>query len=263
MWIPCRYRVFWGLALSALLVGSANAALLSRLAGQAYYDTVLDITWQADANLADTNDFGVTGIDANGRMTWDKAIEWIAAMNGANHLGVNDWRLPMVGPLNGSSFDYMRSYNGSTDDGYNQSEQGTAYAGATGSEMAHLFYNTLDNKGYCDLLLSTADSCSGPQAGWGLTNTGPFSNLQPNFYWSGTTYLTNADLAWDFLFETGRQGAGVKSVDIKLYAWAVRPGDIGEVPAPGAMWLFGSGLIALGARLKRRVAGARTARRWH
>jgi hypothetical protein len=52
---------------------STHAALLSRASGQAYYDTVLNITWIADANLADTNAFGVTGINANGSMTWAKA----------------------------------------------------------------------------------------------------------------------------------------------------------------------------------------------
>ena len=32
-----------------LVCVSADAALISRLGGQAYYDTVLDITWAADA----------------------------------------------------------------------------------------------------------------------------------------------------------------------------------------------------------------------
>lgn len=34
---------------------TAEAALLSRLDGTAYYDTVLDITWLADANLIASN----------------------------------------------------------------------------------------------------------------------------------------------------------------------------------------------------------------
>ncbi|WKZ11135.1 MAG: DUF1566 domain-containing protein [Gammaproteobacteria bacterium] len=89
-------RVFWGIALSVLLAGSANAALLSRAGGQAYYDDVLNITWLANANLADTNAFGVTGINANGTMTWAKANEWIAAMNTAAYLGISNWRLPTV-----------------------------------------------------------------------------------------------------------------------------------------------------------------------
>lgn len=237
---------------------TAQAALLGRAAltpggtdYQAYYDDVLNITWMADANLADTNDFGVTGINANGTMTWAKANEWIGAMNAANWLGTNDWRLPTVNPLNGSSFNYSTSSNGSTDRGYNQSEQGTAYAGSTVSEMAHMFYNTLNNKGYCDPLLSTAFSCSGPQAGWGLSNAGPFSNLQPDVYWSGTTYASDPGIAWDFYFYSGGQYDVNKANAV--YAWAVRPGDIALVPVPPAVWLFGSALGLIGV-MRRKVS---------
>ena len=142
-------RTFSGMLLLLLAFGSANAALLSRAGGQAYYDDVLDITWLTNANLADTNDFGVTGINANGTMTWTKANEWIGAMNTANYLGTNDWRLPTVEPLNGST------------SGCNQLQRqhrlrlqpertGHCLCGGTASEMAHMFYNTLDNKGYCN-----------------------------------------------------------------------------------------------------------------
>ncbi len=236
-----------GIFLFLLLGSAANAALLSRSGGQAYYDTVLDITWVADANLAKTS-----GYDADGNMTWSAAQTWIGTLNTANYLGTNDWRLPTVEPLNGSTFNYSVSANGSTDSGYNQSEQGTAYAGGTGSEMAHLFYNTLDNKGYCNPLLSTA-GCT-PQAGWGLSNVGPFSNLQPYLYWSGTEYAPATSNAWDFNFNRGNQGHGGKSDG--LYAWAVRPGDIAAVPGPGTVWLLGSGLILLGRSVRRRAMTA-------
>lgn len=208
---------------------------------------MLDITWLADANLADTNDFGVTGINANGTMTWAKAGEWIAAMNTANYLGVNTWRLPTVSPLNGSSFNYSASYDGSTDYGYNQSEQGTAYAGATGSEMAHLFYNTLDNTGYCTPT-SIYPSCT-VQSGWGLSNTGPFSNLQPSLYWSGTTFAPDPSVAWYFYFGDGNQSLDDKGGN--GYAWAVSPGDIAAVPVPAAVWLFGFAVAVMGS-LRRR-----------
>ena len=38
-----------------LVAGAANAALLSRAGGQAYYDDVLNITWLGDANYAKTS----------------------------------------------------------------------------------------------------------------------------------------------------------------------------------------------------------------
>lgn len=243
-------RIATTLALLFMMSTSANAALVSRAGGQAYYDTVLNITWLADANLAASNTFGVTGINTNGKMTWAKANEWIGAMNAANYLGVNTWRLPEVNPVNGSSFNYSLSYNGSTDRGYNQSEQGTAYAGSTGSEMAHLFYNTLDNKGYCTPS-SIYPSCT-VQSGWGLSNRGPFSNLQPNLYWSGTTYAPNPRLAWLFNFGFGRQDHFNKSNG--LYAWAVSPGDA-VVPVPAAVWLFGSALGVMGLLRRKMLTG--------
>ncbi len=58
-------QILSGLLLLALACSSANAALLSRSSGQACYDDVLNITWIANANLADTTTFGVLGISAN------------------------------------------------------------------------------------------------------------------------------------------------------------------------------------------------------
>ena len=127
---------------SGLLVsGAAQAALQARdLNGSttpnAYYDTVLKITWLANANLAATNTFGVSGIGAGGTMTLATAQSWIAAMNTADYLGYSDWRLPTTAPINGSAFNYNWSTTGTTDNGYNVSAPGTTYAGNQGSEMA-------------------------------------------------------------------------------------------------------------------------------
>lgn len=87
--------------------GAADAVLSSRLGGQAVYDNVLDITWLANANLADTEAFGLTvslnelpnpgEIGSTGRMSWFTANAWITAMNaagGTGYLSYNDWRLP-------------------------------------------------------------------------------------------------------------------------------------------------------------------------
>ena len=59
-------------------VSVANAALLSRLGGLAYYDTELDITWAADANI-------------NGRDTWDNQQAWVSGLTIG---GIGGWRLP-------------------------------------------------------------------------------------------------------------------------------------------------------------------------
>ncbi len=228
-----------------LALGStAQAALLGRdLNGspgsfEAYYDTVLDITWLADANLADTNAFGVTGILSDGGMTWDKANEWIAAMNSAAYLGINDWRLPTVTDTGTPGCDF--AYTG-TDCGWN--------VDLSTGEMAHMFYSTLGNTGFYDTGGSPT-GCS-PSSPWCLTNDGPFSNLQPDVYWLGTPYAPNPSLAWLFNLTAGRQYYDSKSY--YDYAWAVRPGDV--VPVPAAVWLLGSGLGVLGL-VRRRVTKA-------
>lgn len=232
-------KLIWGITLSVVMAGSANAALISRAGGQAYYDDMLNITWLTNANLAASNSFGVTGINIGGAMTWAKANEWIAAMNAANHLGVNSWRLPFVEDTGPPGCDF--AYSG-TDCGYNVQ---TMSGSTVFSEMAHLYYVTLGNLAFC----TTGASC--PQAGWGLTNTGPFfANLQPGYYWSGTTYATGTSSAWYFYFNDGSQSFNTQNNN--FYAWAVSPGDV-LIPAPGALWLFVTCVVALGARLKRRA----------
>jgi hypothetical protein len=86
---------------------NSNAALYSRLGGLVYYDDVLDVTLLADANLALTNQFGLSlranefdtnpnTVGSTGRMTLANANAWIDGMNSSNYLGFDDWRLPVV-----------------------------------------------------------------------------------------------------------------------------------------------------------------------
>ena len=238
------------LVLAAGLTGTAHAALQGRdLDGnaatfEAYYDTVLDVTWLADANYAMTS-----GYDADGLMNWSEAITWAANLSFTDGVRVYDnWRLPTVNPVNGTSLNYNVSYNGSTDYGYNVSEQGTAYAGSTSSEMAHLFYNTLDNKGY------TTPSSVYPsytvQVGWGLTNTGPFTHLQADYYWSATENAPYSGGAWGFYFSNGAQAANIK--DDSFNALAVSSGDVAAVPEAQTYALMLAGLGLIGWRARRR-----------
>lgn len=121
-----------GAVLSTFITLSANPALIGVLPAtsggtdwQAAYDNDRDISWVANANLADTMDFGVTDINGNGTMTWDKANEWIAAMNTANYLDFNNWRLPTTLQPDASC---------------DQQDSGAGVGfgvGGTGSEMGH------------------------------------------------------------------------------------------------------------------------------
>jgi hypothetical protein len=242
-----------GILLIFLFGSSAQAALISRAGGQAYYDDVLDITWLADANLADTETFGVTGINADGSMvSTTKANEWIAAMNTANYLGRSDWRLPNI--VDTGTPGCNGSYGG-TDCGYNvqtKSAPVDSYqAGQTVySEMAHLYSITLGNMPSYDTSGNSND-CSGFPP-YCLTSTGPFSNLQADGYWSGTPYAPDPNNdAWVFYFYSGGQGVNFQSA--VFHAWAVSPGDIAAIPVPGAVWLLGSALGLLGV-VRRRSA---------
>lgn len=217
-----------GIVLALWCCGSVQAALLSRLGGQAVYDTDRNITWLANANLAASNTFGVTGIAVNGTMTWAKANEWIAAMNSASYLGVNDWRLPTTLQPDPSC-------------GYQSGGVSYGYS-CTGSEMGHLFYGELG--GVAGQSIVTTHNA----------NYSLFSNVQPYYYWSGTVYApAPGSHAWYFYFYRGSQGYDYQYNAFR--AWAVRPGD--TVPVPAAGWLFGTAMGVFGMARRRRVlAGA-------
>ena len=197
---------------------SVNAALVSALGGQAVYDTDRDISWVADANLAATNTFGLsTGvslgtypgdssgvsgiINANGTMNWPGALFWIDAMNTANYLGFNDWRLPST----------LVPDNGCTDfDGTLRTD--SRGWDCTGSEMGHLFYDEFGATRLTSVLTTGTP-----------TELAKFSNVQSAHYWSGSE-LSSSN-AWDFNFLSGFQrNFSVKNVS--NFAWAVRSGDV-------------------------------------
>ncbi len=191
---------------------------------EAYYDTVLDITWLANANYAGTT------------MNWTTANSWAA---GLNFNSITGWRLPTVTDTGTPGCN--PAYTG-TDCGYN--------VDTSTSEMAHMFYTTLGNKALYDT------SGGGPQPGWGLTNTGPFSNVQSSYYWSATEYAPSTGSAWYFSTNYGNQNWANKT--FSYYAWAVHSGDVGAptVPVPAAVWLFGSGLLGLIGIARRKARAA-------
>lgn len=227
------------LSIGIFATAGANAALVSALGGQVVNDTDLNIIWLANGNLAATVTFGVNGIATDGTMSWQTAQLWIAAMNTANYLGYNDWRLPTTTDTCTPSCSF--SFSG-TDWGYNNPNS---------SEMSHLYHTGLGNKGYYDT------SGVGPLAGWGLVNTGPFSNFQPGLYWSGTEYTSNTGFAWDYGFDFGYQAFFNKN-DL-MFALAIRPGQIDTIPVPipslsewALLGLAGlTGLFGMGAMQRR------------
>ncbi len=230
---------------------STQAALVDR-GGGLIYDNVLDVTWLQDANYAKTQYDDSSGLegDADGLMTWAGANTWAADLSyfdSVRNVTYDDWILPRTSPID-STFDPVFSNNATTDRGY--ADSAGWVDGTTGdpvSDMGHMYYVNLGNKGFCTPDNGNPSGCT-EQTGWGLTNTGLFTNLQSSNYWSGTEF--DSSIAWNFLFLDGSQSTFDLSGN--LYAWAVRPGDVSAVPVPGAVWLFGSGLIGLLGLAKRK-----------
>lgn len=98
------------------LAGGAQAALIERLNGLAYYDDVSDLTWLANANTTDT------------RMTWTRANNWASSLQVGN---ITEWRLPTTMQPDASCDIQL----GNTSYGKN----------CTGSELGNLFYSVLGN----------------------------------------------------------------------------------------------------------------------
>ncbi|MFC1837247.1 CFI-box-CTERM domain-containing protein [Thermodesulfobacteriota bacterium] len=146
-----------------------------------------------------------------------------------------DWRLPTNIPINlepeyVSSTTYtpgfvnIPSNDGSTDYGFNITAPDSACDGCTAHELAHLYYNGLQNYGTYDIEGNLNPSCPN------LTrNTGPFLNLQNGWYWTGTEHSTSSTQAYYFGFQTTCGNSGNQNGDPKdqqRYAWAVRDGDV-------------------------------------
>ena len=202
-----RRRLFAELIIIGFSLTS-QAALFDRGGGM-IYDDVLNITWLQDANQGAGSAFddGVSTID--GLMTWDSAVAWADNLSFG---GFDDWRLASM-DVNGD--DTIVDCNFASE------------VACRDHEFGYMFYQ--------NLMGNLGDFLSGDQ--------GLFTNIQFR-HWSGTEYAANPDFAWFFHFSHGGQTLGFKP-NFTLGAWAVRAGDVGVVPLPGAVWLLGSGLLGL------------------
>jgi hypothetical protein len=184
--------------------------LISRLNGQAIYDTDLNITWLANAEYA--SQLNANYSSNQSYVTWNNAIDEIATLNSQNLLGFSDWRLPK-----------------------STSNCGIGYNLAC-SEIGHLYYIELE--GISNTLTK----------GLFNSNSTLFSNLQNNFnFWTSTEYpQPQSSMQGIYVFNTlgGFQSAFTKDSNV-ANAWLVRTGDVSPVPETSTyiMLVFGLGLF--------------------
>lgn len=216
-----------------ILLGFATTnsfATLMDIGGGFIYDDDRDITWFYDANYALTS-----GWDSDGRMTWNEANSFIAAVNAGivPNFGYTGWRLPLtVQPdPNCSRFD-----------------MGSAGVNCRLSEMTHLFYSEIG--GYADsYTVSDSERIAIAQS---IPNLNIFTNFQPYEYWSGTVYALDSNMAWDFAFNDGSQYPNTK--DHHFFALLVHDGKITPVPEPGTILLLCLGMAGIAVFRKRFLA---------
>jgi len=186
--------------------------------GLTVYDTANGITWLADFNLGASNRFGlplcattsstVPCVNPSGSMNWVGATAWVAAMNAANYLGHSDWQLPTT-PL-------MDQFCGAVGP-----QKNSFGANCQLGALESLYYHALG-------LTFPNTAVPIPHS-----HVGPFSNLQPYFYWSqsGDGGLGQSV----FSFGAGSQGGN--TADNFQYVLPMIPGKIPGTPAASGMGL--------------------------
>lgn len=231
-----KFRTTFAALATMLAAGTAQATLHDR-GGGLVYDDFLNVTWLQDANLA------------GGPLSWPDAQAWAANLSYADSVrGVtyDDWRLPSVKPLNGSTWRLDETTDGTSDWGYNVT--------SPQHELGHLFHVSLGNLGAFRLDGSPRPGTTGTD--FGVVNRGPFHNLFNERYWYGTDSPWNPGThAVGFLAYSGGSLANATTGSL-LFVMAVRDGDVasvGAVPEPGAWALLVAGLGAVGFVTRRRA----------
>jgi hypothetical protein len=172
----------------------SGAALVPSPDGVTVYDTVNNVSWLANADLAATNRFGLPVCDGSGAqpcinlsgsMSYQTATAWIAAMNAANYLGHADWQLPTT-PSTDISCPFVGPHGESF--GFN----------CVASALGSLYYNAL--------------GLAAPNTAVPIPNNmlGPFTNFQPYLYWSQTVTTDTGSGFGTFSFNSGFQGSNTK-----------------------------------------------------
>jgi hypothetical protein len=211
-----KSKTWQGMAAAGLLLaGGASQAALVDAGNGLVNDTVLDITWVANAGLS--ND------ELGGSKTWQELVDWAENLV---YAGYDDWRLASM------------STSAATDSVHNCSSGTEDACIASGNELGYMFNFNI-----------TGDF---PKAGDKTVGDVELTGIQ-NAYWSGTEYAPSPGYAWVFNANFGFQ-YNVSKVS-QYYGWAVRPGQVAAAPLPGTALLMalGFGALSLSRRARRRL----------
>ena len=171
--------------------------------GGLIYDDVLDVTWLQDANYVNTTGYDdlMYGYDTGGQIKVLDAMTWAANLeyyDPVRNVTWSDWRLPKTLPINGVSYNYTWSYNGSADFGYNISAPGSSFPYSTNSEMSYMYYNNLHNFGNYDVN-------GNPVPNPGLINTFPIYQSPECSILVRNPHAICSKFLWTFGFYNGYQ----------------------------------------------------------
>ncbi len=192
---------FKSIALAAttlILSTSANAALIERLGGQAYYDDVANLTWLADANHAMTS-----GHDADGLMNWYDSMAWAASLNID---GVTGWRLPGSDSCTGIN--------------------------CSNSEMGNLHYNVLQNPAGSFINAGPFINLPTNDGHWSSTDAPDPTNAYDFFFLDGTQNDHNSNTntkEFGELYAWAVHSGDVSAVPVPAAVWLFGSGLIGLI----------------------------------
>jgi hypothetical protein len=184
---------------------------------------------------------GLVWLDyTNSPDTWQNQVNWASGLGSSLTVTLDPgytttidwttlWRLPATYESKADLYGGF-GYEGPDASGYHDYAFGY---NMVNSEMGHLYYESLENKGY-RLTDGTTPS------DYGLKNTGPFDNLVADIHWSGTAYSLDTANAWRFHFNnTGFVGyQRDNDKNHTYYALAVRPGSVSAVSIPDASVIY-------------------------
>lgn len=202
-----------------------SLAMLALAAGAAQASPVPGVgTWETTLLGRDLNGHAVSSTSAEAVFAYDTVLDATWYLTGNNTgLNWNDARSWAAGLTVGAFSGWSLPSADEACEGYF----------CTNSQMGELYWTALGSTQF-----------QPPE------NTGPFKNLQPHVYWSGTEYAPSPGDAWYFDTYYFHQYPVVKTN--LLYALAIRPGDVYVVPEPSIWAMLSIGLLGLGAAARRR-----------